>query len=267
MSRIIRRIAVFAAFLFAATGIAGAADQPREIRVDYAYYSPPSLVLKRFGWLEQEFKADQIPIKWVLSQGSNRALEFLNSGSIDFGSSAGLAAVLSKANGNPIKGVYIYSRPEWTALVVAKDSPIRSIKDLKGKKVAATKGTDPSCSCCAACTWRAEEVRHRACQPAARRWPRRSRTGQGRRLGRPRPADGCQRDRGRLEADLSQRGVQHLRLSSTPPNRSATVSGITSGASLPPTRRRASGSSPTRTKLPKSSSEEAKLSLPVAGCS
>jgi sulfonate transport system substrate-binding protein len=79
----------------------------------------------------------------VLSAGSNRALEYLNSGSIDFGSTAGLAAVLSKANGNPIKGVYIYSRPEWTALVVPKDSPIKSIKDLKGKKVAATKGTDP----------------------------------------------------------------------------------------------------------------------------
>jgi ABC-type nitrate/sulfonate/bicarbonate transport system substrate-binding protein len=125
----------------AATGTA--ADAPKEIRLDYAYYSPPSLVLKRFGWLEQEFKAENIPIKWVLSQGSNRALEFLNSGSIDFGSTAGLAAVLSKANGNPIKGVYIYSRPEWTALVVAKDSPIKSIKDLKGKKVAATKGTDP----------------------------------------------------------------------------------------------------------------------------
>jgi sulfonate transport system substrate-binding protein len=79
----------------------------------------------------------------VQSAGSNRALEFLNSGSVDFGSTAGLAAVLSKANGNPIKGVYIFSRPEWTALVVPKDSPIKSIKDLKGKKVAATKGTDP----------------------------------------------------------------------------------------------------------------------------
>jgi sulfonate transport system substrate-binding protein len=84
-----------------------------------------------------------VPIKWVLSQGSNRALEFLNSGSVDFGSTAGLAAVLSKANGNPIKSVYVFSRPEWTALLVAKDSPIKSLKDLKGKKIAATKGTDP----------------------------------------------------------------------------------------------------------------------------
>ncbi|MHA7685613.1 aliphatic sulfonate ABC transporter substrate-binding protein [Cupriavidus sp. YAF13] len=116
---------------------------PREIRLDYAYYSPPSLVLKRFGWLEESLKADKVSVRWVLSQGSNRALEFLNSNSIDFGSTAGLAAVLGRANGNPIKGVYLYSRPEWTALLVPKDSPIRTVADLTGKKVAATKGTDP----------------------------------------------------------------------------------------------------------------------------
>jgi sulfonate transport system substrate-binding protein len=133
--------ALFTAALLV-TGIAQA-QTAREVRLDFAYYSPPSLVLKKFGWLEQDLKADNVPVKWVLSQGSNRALEFLNSGSVDFGSTAGLAAVLSKANGNPIKGVYIFSRPEWTALLVPKDSPIRSIKDLKGKKVAATKGTDP----------------------------------------------------------------------------------------------------------------------------
>lgn len=115
----------------------------KELRLDYAYYSPTSLVLRRFGWLEEDFKNDGVSIRWVLSAGSNRALEYLNANSIDIGSSAGLAALLAKANGNPIKTPYIYSRPEWTALVVPKDSPIRSVADLKGKKVAATKGTDP----------------------------------------------------------------------------------------------------------------------------
>lgn len=140
MKSIFRFLAALAVLLAAP---AFAAEQPKEIRVDYAYYSPPSLVLKRFGWLEQEFAKDGIPVKWVLSQGSNRALEFLNSGSVDFGSTAGLAAVLSRANGNPIKAVYVYERPEWAALVVGKDSGIKSIQDLKGRKVAATKGTDP----------------------------------------------------------------------------------------------------------------------------
>lgn len=121
----------------------GRAAGLEELRLDYAYYSPTSLVLRHFGWLEEAFKAEGTRIKWVLSAGSNRALEYLNANSIDFGSSAGLAALLAKANGNPIRTPYIYSRPEWTALVVPKNSPIRTLADLKGKKVAATKGTDP----------------------------------------------------------------------------------------------------------------------------
>ena len=122
---------------------AAASPAPSELKLDYAYYSPESLVVKRFGWLESEFKPDGTSVKWVLSLGSNRALEYLNSGAIDIGSTAGLAAVLGKANGNPIKAVYLYSRPEWTALVVRKDSPLKTLADLKGKKIAATKGTDP----------------------------------------------------------------------------------------------------------------------------
>ncbi len=77
------------------------------------------------------------------SAGSNKALEFLNAGSIDFGSTAGSAALVAKINGNPIKSIYVYSRPEWTALVTGKDSKIASVADLKGKRVAVTRGTDP----------------------------------------------------------------------------------------------------------------------------
>src|SRR5262249_31699672 len=46
-------------------------------------------------------------------------------------------------NGNPIKSVYVYSQPEWTALVTRKDTSIQKIEDLKGKRVAVTRGTDP----------------------------------------------------------------------------------------------------------------------------
>lgn len=114
---------------------------PNTLKLDYAYYAPTSLVVKEQKLLEKALPKTEI--KWVFSQGSNRSLEYLNSGSIDFASTAGLAAVLSRANGSPIKTVYIQSQPEWTALVVAKNSQIKSLKDLKGKKIAATKGTDP----------------------------------------------------------------------------------------------------------------------------
>ncbi len=124
-------------------GIARAADKPSEIRIDWATYNPVSMVLKQQGLLEKEFEKDGIGIRWVQSLGSNKALEFLNAGSIDFGSTAGSAALLAKINGNPIKSIYVFSRPEWTALVTRKDTSINKIEDLKGKRVAVTRGTDP----------------------------------------------------------------------------------------------------------------------------
>jgi sulfonate transport system substrate-binding protein len=120
-----------------------AADKPREIRLDWATYNPVSMVLKDKGWLEKEFAKDNVSVRWVQTLGSNKALEFLNAGSIDFGSTAGSAALVAKINGNPIKSIYVYSRPEWTALVVRKNSPINTVADLKGKRVAVTRGTDP----------------------------------------------------------------------------------------------------------------------------
>ena len=120
-----------------------AADKPSTITIDWATYNPVSILLKNQGLLEKEFAKDGIAIRWVQSAGSNKALEFLNAGSIDFGSTAGSAALVAKINGNPIKSVYVYSRPEWTALVTTKDSAIKSIADLKGKRVAVTRGTDP----------------------------------------------------------------------------------------------------------------------------
>ena len=136
----------FAALLAVSTllpGAALAADALKEIRIDWATYNPVSMVLRQKGLLEKEFAKDGISIVWVQSAGSNKALEFLNAGSIDLGSTAGSAALVARINGNPIKSIYVYSRPEWTALVTAKDSKITSVANLKGKRVAVTRGTDP----------------------------------------------------------------------------------------------------------------------------
>src|SRR5436190_6977988 len=144
MSRISRR--AFAAIIAVSTllpGAAFAADPLKEIRIDWATYNPVSMILKQKGLLEKEFAKDGISVVWVQSAGSNKALEFLNAGSIDFGSTAGSAALVARINGNPIKSVYVYSKPEWTALVVAKDSKITKLADLKGKKIAMVRGTDP----------------------------------------------------------------------------------------------------------------------------
>jgi sulfonate transport system substrate-binding protein len=138
-------------FLTAAGAAAVAASLPLGARaagldklgLDYAYYNPPSLVLKSKGWLEEALSKRGTSVEWVLSLGSNKANQYLQAGAVQFGSTAGSAALLARANGSPIKTVFLYSRPEWTALVVGKDSAIKSVKELKDKKVAATRGTDP----------------------------------------------------------------------------------------------------------------------------
>jgi sulfonate transport system substrate-binding protein len=117
--------------------------RPAEVRLDWATYNPSSLVLKKFGWLEEELGKDGIRVTWVYSAGSNKANEALSSGSADLASTAGAAALLARTNGVPLYSVYVYSKPEWTALVVPKGSPLTSLSQLKGKKIAATRGTDP----------------------------------------------------------------------------------------------------------------------------
>jgi sulfonate transport system substrate-binding protein len=136
-------LAAAASGLELTSAIALAAEVPAVVTIDYAYYNPVSLLLKKKGWLEDELGKDSIGVRWVLSLGSNKALEFLRGGAIDFGSTAGSAAIVARAGGLPIKAIYVYSKPEWTALVTRKDSGISRIEDLKGKTVAVTRGTDP----------------------------------------------------------------------------------------------------------------------------
>lgn len=118
------------------------AEDPKEIRLDWATYNPVGLLLKEKGFLEEALAPRGIKVRWVQSLGSNKALEFLNAGAIDFGSAAGAAALVARINGNPIKAVYAFSRPEWTALVTRKGTGIAKPADLKGKRIAVTRGTD-----------------------------------------------------------------------------------------------------------------------------
>ncbi len=118
----------------------GAADS---LAIDYATYNPLSLVIKEKGWLEAALAEEGVEVEWVFSAGSNKANESLRAEAVDIGSTAGSAALLARANGSPIHVIDLYSQPEWSALVTTPDSGIGSVADLKGKTIAATKGTDP----------------------------------------------------------------------------------------------------------------------------
>jgi sulfonate transport system substrate-binding protein len=106
----LRRWIKAALLILALGGAQTAMAEDKEIRIDYATYNPLSLVLKQQGLLEKAFASDGYTIRWVQTLGSNKALEFLNAGSIDFGSTAGAAALIGRVNGNPIKAIYVYSK-------------------------------------------------------------------------------------------------------------------------------------------------------------
>src|SRR5579859_3474532 len=110
MSSISRRgLAAVIAIMALTPACAFAAEPLKEIRIDWATYNPVSLILKQKGMLEKEFEKDGVRIVWVQSAGSNKALEYLNAGSIDIGSTAGSAALVARFNGNPIKSIYVFS--------------------------------------------------------------------------------------------------------------------------------------------------------------
>jgi sulfonate transport system substrate-binding protein len=112
------------------------------LNIDFATYNPLSLIIKKEGWLEKTLGPD-VKVNWTQSVGSAPANLALRSGAIDVGSTAGSAALLARSNGSPIKTIDVFDQPDWAALLVPKGSSIKSLSDLKGKTIAAYKGTDP----------------------------------------------------------------------------------------------------------------------------
>ena len=131
------------ALLLAACGGGSSSGDGGTLTLDYAYYNPLSLVVKDQKCVEDALAEAGTSVEWVFSAGSNKANENLNAGVIDIGSTAGAAALAARANGADIKTIATFSQPEWAAVVVPAGSSITSIAELKGARIAATKGTDP----------------------------------------------------------------------------------------------------------------------------
>ena len=116
---------------------------PSALSIDYSERNPLSIVVKKFNLLEKEFYEDHVQIKWVYTPGSDYALKYLKADSLDVASVAGLSSVLFRANNGSIKSVYVFTRAEWSSIMVERDSPIKSADELKGRKIAVEVGTDP----------------------------------------------------------------------------------------------------------------------------
>jgi sulfonate transport system substrate-binding protein len=111
-----------------------------EIKIGFQKSSGLLGLLKHQGTLEQAFAGQQI--KWIEFPAGPQMLEALNAGSIDFGSTGAPPPVFGQAAG--IDLLYVGAEPapvSSEAIFVPKDSPLRAVADLKGKRVAFQKGS------------------------------------------------------------------------------------------------------------------------------
>jgi sulfonate transport system substrate-binding protein len=112
------------------------------LRIGYQKYGTLT-VLKGKGDLEKRLKPLGVDIKWVEFPAGPQLLEGLNVGSIDFGTVGEAPPVFAQAAGANL--VYVANQPpapQAEAIVVPKGSNVKSLADLKGKKIALNKGSN-----------------------------------------------------------------------------------------------------------------------------
>jgi sulfonate transport system substrate-binding protein len=130
-----------ATVLSALTGMAGAQDKT-VLRIGYQKYGTLTL-LKGRGTLDQRLAAQGITVKWTEFPAGPVLLEGLNVGSIDFGTVGEAPPIFAQAAGANL--VYVANEPpapRSEAIVVPKGSTLKTVSDLKGKKVALNKGSN-----------------------------------------------------------------------------------------------------------------------------
>lgn len=132
-----------------AAAIAAAAAPPRtfaqgarEVRIGFQKYGK-LVLLKSRGSLEPKLKALGYSVSWTEFQFGPPLLEAINVGAIDFGNTGETPPVFAQAAGAPIRYV-AYEPPaqRGEAILIPKDSPLKSVAELKGRKVAVAKGSN-----------------------------------------------------------------------------------------------------------------------------
>jgi sulfonate transport system substrate-binding protein len=101
------------------------------------------VLLKGKGSLEEKLKAVGYRVTWTEFPSGPPLLEALNVGAIDFGNTGEAPPIFAQAVGAPLQYVaYEPPAPKGEAILVPKDSPLKSVADLRGRKVALNKGSN-----------------------------------------------------------------------------------------------------------------------------
>lgn len=133
--------------LSAGTAVAAAFASPaiaqgavKEIRIGYQK-TGVLVIARQQAALEKHFTPQGIDVKWIEFSSGPPMMEAMNVGSVDFGAVGDSPPVFAQAAGAAI--VYAAGQPitNGQGILVPKDSPIRDIAGLKGKRVGFTKGS------------------------------------------------------------------------------------------------------------------------------
>jgi sulfonate transport system substrate-binding protein len=140
-SVVLAALALITAFLL--LPVAHAQSKPTELRIGYQKAGSLFVLQKSQGTLEKKLAPLGVTVKWVEFPAGPQLLEGLNVGSIDIGYVGEAPPIFAQAAG--AKFAYIGfdpASPEAEGIVVQKDSTIKTVADLKGKKIALNKGSN-----------------------------------------------------------------------------------------------------------------------------
>jgi sulfonate transport system substrate-binding protein len=136
-------------FLKLSLGTAAVAALSREVRaqgdlkeIRIGYQKNGVLVIARQqAALEKHFSPQGIDVKWLEFSSGPPMMEAINVGSLDYGAVGDSPPIFAQAAGAAI--VYAAGQPitNGQGILVQGNSPIRTIADLKAKRVAFTKGS------------------------------------------------------------------------------------------------------------------------------
>ena len=119
---------------------AAAAQDPAQFRIGYQKGSVSLVLAKSHRLLEERFPATRI--SWIEFPAGPQMLEALNVGSIDLGSTGDIPPIFAQAAGADLLYVGVEPpKPKAEVILVPENSPIKTVADLKGHKVAFQKGS------------------------------------------------------------------------------------------------------------------------------
>jgi sulfonate transport system substrate-binding protein len=123
--------------------LAAQAEPAKELRIGFQKSASLLVLQKAQGTLEKRLAPQGVAVKWVEFPAGPQLLEGLNVGAIDVGFVGEAPPIFAQAAG--ARFVYVGNDPAAPlaeALVVPKDSPLKSVADLKGRRVALNKGSN-----------------------------------------------------------------------------------------------------------------------------